>query len=339
MLRIGLKHLFYVTSLLAASIGVMGVAGLVVAGIIAALWAYVFLGEPSKTTRQRMREAGISALILLFLGLCLLSPSGAYAPVAARRMQCGNNIKQICLALLNYHDVYKRFPPAVTYNEAGRPMHSWRVLILPWLEEQKLYDSYDMNEPWDGPNNAKLLNQIPRVLKCPSHDRRLNSDTTYCVVIGERTLFPPQGSRSLKDIVDGSSNTVAIVEQTKGIPWMAPLDPSIDEFLLQNREPMNSTTVAHYRSDLLTHYYSAGQLGMADGSVLQPFDQEAVEHWRRILQIDDGEVASQDLEEVEQRYFSLSRPRIEGYVALLTFIALTLLPICWIGRAPKPDTT
>lgn len=95
MRRIGLKHLFYVTSLLAASIGAMGVAGLVVAVIIDAVWAYVFLGEPSKTTRQRMREAGISALILLLLGLCILSPSGAYAPFAAHRMQSGNNIKQL----------------------------------------------------------------------------------------------------------------------------------------------------------------------------------------------------------------------------------------------------
>ncbi len=325
MARIGLKHLFYVTALAAASIGVMGGAGLLVAGLITAIWYYVFFGTPSKAIRHRVKEAGISTLILMLLGLCL-SPSMRYARPAAHRMQCANNIKQIGLALHNYHDVFKSFPPAVTFDAAGKPMHSWRVLILPWLEEQRLYDAYDMDEPWDGPNNAQLLDQIPRTFKCPAHDSPSNSDTTYCVVIGERTLFPPQGARSLRDIVDDTSNTVAVVEQSKGIPWMAPLDPNIEDFLQQNRDSMNSSTAAHYRSDLLTHFYSSGQLGMADGSVLYPFSQEAIDHWRRLLQIDDGQLTSEELEEVEQLSSSRTRPRVEGYVALFCFLGLVLLP-------------
>ena len=76
-------------------------------------------------------------------------------------MQCSNSLKNISLALQNYHDTYRTFPAAYVPDKDGEPMHSWRVLILPYIEERNLYDKYDFTEPWDGPNNSKLLADMP----------------------------------------------------------------------------------------------------------------------------------------------------------------------------------
>src|SRR6516165_2689000 len=88
----------------------------------------------------------------------------------AKRGQCKNNLMNIGLALHNYHDQFGSFPPACVADENGRPMHSWRVLILPFLDQTPLYNQYRFDEPWDGPNNKKLADTILAVYNCPSDD-------------------------------------------------------------------------------------------------------------------------------------------------------------------------
>jgi hypothetical protein len=142
---------------------------------------------------------------------------------AARASQCFC-IKQIGLALLNYHDAYGSFPPAYVAGANGRPMHSWRVLILPFLEQSALYNSYSMAEPWDGPNNRKLLDQRPSVYACPS---RVGGPTltSYAAIVGPKTAFPGPKSTKLDDIRDGTSRTIIIAEATNvDIPWTEPRD-------------------------------------------------------------------------------------------------------------------
>ena len=77
------------------------------------------------------------------------------------KTHCKNNIKQIALALLMYEQAHGSFPPAYTADADGTPLHSWRVLILPYIEQQRLYDQYDFDEPWDGPNNSQLHGMMP----------------------------------------------------------------------------------------------------------------------------------------------------------------------------------
>ncbi len=338
MARIGLKHLFYVTALIASSIGLMGWPGIWVAGFITAIWWHVYFGRPSATLLSRFKEAAIVSMIMSVLGLCLV-PAVRVARPAAHQMACANNMKQIGLALHNYHEVYRSFPPAITYDATGKPMHSWRVLILPWIEGRQLYDAYSMDEPWDGPNNSKLLSRIPPVFVCPATSNRSNFTTKYCVVIGEKTLFPPYGSRSFKDIRDGTSNTIAVVEQTSGIPWMAPLDPTLENFLSENRASKHTTKVAHFHSDLMTHYYSPGQMGLADGSVSRAIDPDAEDMWRRLLLLDDGGPTYDELEEANQLRSTRTSPRIEGYVALLAFLGITLLPVIGVFWRADRNTT
>jgi hypothetical protein len=144
-----------------------------------------------------------------------------------RRIECRNQLQVIGIALHNYHDTYKTFPPAYIADTSGKPMHSWRVLLLPFMEEQTLYDQYRFDEPWDGPNNRLLANSMPRLFRCPSEP---NTDppsgmTSYLAVVGPETAWPGAKAIALNKIKDGSDYTLLVVEShNSGIHWMEPRD-------------------------------------------------------------------------------------------------------------------
>src|SRR5687767_15769954 len=100
-----------------------------------------------------IRLLTLGAILLLLAALLLPFSRGGAPREAARRMQCGNHLKQIAIALHNYHDVYHCLPPAYTVDAAGKPLHSWRTLILPFSEQKALYDQIDLTKPWDDPAN------------------------------------------------------------------------------------------------------------------------------------------------------------------------------------------
>jgi hypothetical protein len=111
---------------------------------------------------------GILGGLFLICGVALLLPAVQAAREAARRSQCCNNLKQIGLALHNYHMVFKTLPFAVVTNEDGKPMQSWRVAILPFIEQPALVKQYDPREPWDSPKNRAISPMMPSVFRCPS---------------------------------------------------------------------------------------------------------------------------------------------------------------------------
>jgi hypothetical protein len=126
----------------------------------------------------------------------------------------------------NYASQHGRLPPAVVYGDDGTPLLSWRVLILPHLGEQALYERFKLDEPWDSPNNLPLLAEMP-VLYGPfdgSAPRQPHS-TVYQVFVGKGTAFEgPHGLRLQEDFPDGTSNTVLIIEAAEGVPWTKPAD-------------------------------------------------------------------------------------------------------------------
>jgi Protein of unknown function (DUF1559) len=176
-------------------------------------------------------KPSLTGIGLICFGGCLGLPTTRYSPEAARRMQCGNHLKQIGLALQNYHDVFGSFPPAYIADANGKPMHSWRVLILPFLEQNSLFAEYNFNEPWDGPNNRRLAKEMPACYRCPSRsDEQPKMETSYVAVVGPQTMWPGEKATKVTDITDGTPNTAAIVEtENSGIHWMEPRDLSVTQ--------------------------------------------------------------------------------------------------------------
>lgn len=172
----------------------------------------------------------VIVVAILYFPMSLIAGMEHGTPAAARRSQCRNNLKQIGLALHNYHDAYGCFPPVCVEDAEGRPMHSWRVLILPYMDEEDLYDRYDFGEPWNGPNNRILSQKIPRIYQCPASEVADTPSTSYLAVVGPDTIWPPDGTVGVSDVEDGTNNTLLVVESpASDIHWLEPRDMDVGD--------------------------------------------------------------------------------------------------------------
>lgn len=202
---------------------------------------------------------GVVALLV-----ALLVPAARQAREAARRSSCNCNLMQIGLALQNYADVYKCFPPAYVTDERGRRMHSWRILILPFMEQKPLYDRYDFSEPWNGPHNRQLAAFIPPSFCCPSDDRRGPGEVSYLAITGPGTVWPGDRCATFGDIKDGTSNTIQLVEAIgSGIHWMEPRDLPFEALA----KGVNSEA----RVGVCSRHGDTAKVSFCDGSV-RPID-------------------------------------------------------------------
>jgi beta-lactamase regulating signal transducer with metallopeptidase domain len=158
-----------------------------------------------------------------------LAPAVSNARARARRAQSMNNLKQIGLAFHNYHSSNNRFPASVNREKAKFP-YSWRVAILPYIEQPDLYNQYHFDEPWDGPNNIKLLNRMPATYTYPGSDGTPSSktNTSYFIFTGRSTIGGTEGGTEIRQITDGTSNTILAVEAQRDIPWTKPEDIPFD---------------------------------------------------------------------------------------------------------------
>lgn len=147
---------------------------------------------------------------------------------AAGRVSALNNLKQLGLAMHIYHDAMGAFPPAVSAKD-GKPLLSWRVAILPYIEEKELYDQFHHDEPWDSEHNLKLLAKMPKVFQAPGVELK-EGMTTYVVPSGDTLVFGGERKTRISDITDGTSNTIMIVEANadRAVPWTKPQDLEVD---------------------------------------------------------------------------------------------------------------
>ncbi len=151
----------------------------------------------------------------------------ASAREGALRAQALNNLKQLGAAMHGYHDRYKRFPPAILYGPDGKTQHSWRVALLPFLDEGVLFERYRFDEPWDSPHNIELLEEMP---DCYRHPKRPfdSTSSSYYVLAGPGTIFDDEDGTGMSEIKDGTSNTLLIVEADREVPWTKPEDIPFD---------------------------------------------------------------------------------------------------------------
>ncbi len=162
--------------------------------------------------------------------VALLLPAVQAAREAARRNQSMNNMKQMILGLLNYESAKKSYPAHAIYSPDGKPLLSWRVQILPFIENQALYQQFHLDEPWDSEHNRALIPQMPAIYANPNLPLPPGK-TNYLAVVGTPCIFngTEKGTR-IRNITDGTSNTIMLVEANadQAVDWTKPDDLKFD---------------------------------------------------------------------------------------------------------------
>ncbi|MDG3004461.1 DUF1559 domain-containing protein [Paludisphaera mucosa] len=176
---------------------------------------------------QRESIPSVTSPTNLGVLVALTLPAVQSAREAARRAQCVNNLKQIGLACLNYESVAGALPADIV-DKDGKPLLSWRVAILPYMEEQALYGKFKLDEPWDSPHNKPLLDEMPRSFLCPSRPTTDKTRSPYQGFAGPHALFEPGRKIKLTEIPDGTSTTLLAVEGAEDVPWSKPGDIAFD---------------------------------------------------------------------------------------------------------------
>jgi hypothetical protein len=135
-------------------------------------------------------------------------------------------MKILILAFHNYHSRDNKVPPPFTVDANGKPLHSWRVLVLPYLEQHELYKKIRLNEPWNSAHNKQFHDQMPTIFRCPTGTLgNPKRDTTYCMLVGDEMIGVPNGKGiSIDQITDGTSNTILLAERKTPVCWMEPTD-------------------------------------------------------------------------------------------------------------------
>lgn len=187
-----------------------------------------------------------------------------------------NNMKQLMLACHNYYDVNRGFPLRQSVDAEGKPLLSWRVYLLPYLEGGELFQQFHLDEPWDSEHNKALIARMPQVYKSPGTPDLKPGMTNYVVAVAENTFLSTTEPMEFKMITDGTSNTLSILETDAehAVIWTKPDDLPVDF-----KEPLKG---------LLIWQGNVFLSGMMDGSVQSisnTIDSESMQH---LLQYNDG---------------------------------------------------
>jgi DNA-directed RNA polymerase subunit RPC12/RpoP len=234
-------------------LGVLAFCTLLLTGLPAALFGFLALSDIKKGQgRVKGKGLAITGLVLgvvntLLTCACvplgiLLWPAVQNVAEARDRIQSQNNLKQISLGMMNYHDQHQFFPPATLrasdqgipgifappQDLRGKPLFSWRVALLPYIEQGALYKEFRLNEPWDSEHNKKLLPRIPKTYLLPGETAGPDGLTKYQVFVGPQTMFEEGRRITIASVQDGTSNTLLVVEAAKGVPWTKPEDLRFD---------------------------------------------------------------------------------------------------------------
>ena len=163
-------------------------------------------------------------------------------------LQAISNLKVIATAMHSYHDKYNHFPPAYLAGADGKPAHSWRVLLLEFLDQEELLKQYKFDEPWNGPNNRKLADKMPGQYRVSTDPKKRGVLTSYVVLSGAKTAFPGAKTVKIGDIKDGLGNTILVAEaEGFNIHWMEPRDWDVDRFPIQISDVQKPGFSSHNR--------------------------------------------------------------------------------------------
>jgi type II secretory pathway pseudopilin PulG len=248
------------------------------------------VGE-SDRTKKLLVSIAVLALVgmIATVAVLLIGPAIRAGQTIATRQRCATNLSQLALALDAYHDANGSYPPAFVIGPDGKPWHSWRVLILPYLgaREKDLYRRYQMDQPWDSPVNRMILSSMPKVFASPADPTALPMfETSYVAVVGQGMVFQGANATSSAQIADGLEETLLLIEnQATGIAWTEPRD-------------LDGRKLTYWIGSDMGGNHPGGMLGVtADGRTHFIPDTRSPEEIHALLTIGGGEFVSVDQEE------------------------------------------
>lgn len=170
-------------------------------------------------------------------------------------------------------------PPAYLVDDAGRPMHSWRVLLLPFIEQQDLYSRYDFSQSWNSPHNIALADEMPKMYAFAGEHYKGLTTTNYLAVVGDQTAWPGADGRQFREITDERDLTILVVEnQGASVHWMEPRDLNFNTMSFQVNDPEGVGSV-----------FDQPAVSTADGGVFEIPETADKEIVRGMLTVDGGE--------------------------------------------------
>lgn len=230
----------------------------------------------------------IRIFYVLFIGIIcpgyFVLDGGFASREVAYRAVCSNQLKQIGLALQNYHDTHKHFPPANVCDKDGNPLFSWQVELMPELDHESGYGKLNKDEPWDSPQNARVLSKLEIYqFVCPKAKKsEKNHSSNYIAIIGPGTIWRKEEPVSKKDLKTAPSLTVAAIECVNSDKhWAEPYTLTVEEALerMKTGEGMRISTAHPHMINVL----------FADGHVQSLSVDMPISVWRKLLM---GEVTS-----------------------------------------------
>jgi hypothetical protein len=220
---------------------------------------------PGSRRRKVVTTLVVAVLVVVAL-ICLLAHPVKYTVDSARRAGCIGNLKSIGLTLMSYESTKGTYLPAYLTDDQSRPAHSWRVLMLPRLGEQQLYDNYDFKQPWNSEDNMAIAKTGPGgmggrlIYSCPSNRDNNGLDTDFVMPVGPGAISDGPQSVGYKEITDGASHTIMVAEMSdSGICWTEPRDLVLADM----SDKIDDPTAPGLRS----HHPGVVHVVMADSSV------------------------------------------------------------------------
>ena len=330
-LQFSLRTLLLLFVVLGASLAVFGAWGVAIFFLAVGLAIYVrHVKSVSLLVQHTMAALG------LLLVIALLWPAVASERVAGRRASCQNKMRQIAAALHRYHDANGCFPPAYVADKNGKPMHSWRVLILPYMDWDNLYKDYDFSEPWDGPKNKKFSDVPMKEYICPSEPNvQMPSgaaQTSYLAVVGKNAAWLGDKSRKLDpaNFPGGEAKTIMLVEvANSGIAWTEPRDLSLDALETADATLTGVTVSSNHGGRDETFFFteckrSGANVALADGSIRYlPPGKLSTDKLRKMLQV-GGFVEESLLENIADFLYGLRWPNVAALAVWLLLVGMLL---------------
>jgi hypothetical protein len=160
--------------------------------------------------------------------MALLVPAVQKVREAAARTQKNNNLRQLAIAVHNYHGEKNKLPTGAICDKTGKPLLSWRVAMLPYIEQEELYKKFKLDEPWNSDHNKKLIPLMPKTFASVDDANPKPGHTHFRAFVGGGALFDWNQATTLARVADGTSNTLMIAEATDSVPWSAPQELEYD---------------------------------------------------------------------------------------------------------------